>query len=53
MHEYQCNVHTIFTWLNTEATIIHIVKLDAATIQGWLLFEGSIYYTEASSVRYY
>ena len=37
MHAYQCNVHTIhiFTWLNTVATIIHIVKLDAANIQGW------------------
>ena len=32
------------------ATITHVVKLDVATIQGWLLFEGGVYYTEASSV---
>ena len=33
------------------ATITNVAKLDAATIQGWLLFEGGIYYTEASSVQ--
>ena len=32
------------------ATITRVVKLDAATIQGRLLFEGSVYYTEASSM---
>ena len=40
---------TMFTWLNTAATITHVVKLDAATIQGRLLFEGGIYYTDTSS----
>ena len=44
------HVNTIFTWLNATATITHVVKLDTATIQGWLLFKGSVYYTEASSV---
>ena len=29
------------------ATFSHVLKLDAATIQGRLLFEGSVYYTEA------
>ena len=43
--------HTVFTWLNAAATITIVVKLDAATIQGRLLFEGGVYYTEASSVR--
>ena len=33
------------------ATISHVLKLDVATIQGWLLFKGSIYCTEAVSVR--
>ena len=36
----QAQSHTIFTWLNAVATITPVVKLDAATIQGWLLFEG-------------
>ena len=30
-------VQTIFTWLNTMATVSHVLKLDAATIQGWCL----------------
>ena len=42
---------TIFTWLNATATVTHIVKLDAATIQGQLIFEGVVYYTEASSLQ--
>ena len=25
-------IYTIFTWLNTVATITHVVKLDVATI---------------------
>ena len=29
----------------------HVVKLDAATIQGQLLFDGCIYYTQASSMQ--
>ena len=28
----------------------HVLKLDAATIQGWILFEGSVYCTEAPSM---
>ena len=43
--------HTVFTWLNAVATITHVVKLDAPTIQGRLLFEGGVYYTEAPSMR--
>ena len=35
---------TVFTWLNAMATITHVVKLDVATIKGWLLFKGGIYY---------
>ena len=46
----QLTLITIFTWLNTTATTTHVVKLDAATIQGKLLFKGGVYYTEASSV---
>ena len=30
--------HTVFTWLNAIATITHVVKLDAATNEGRLLF---------------
>ena len=50
VHTYVC---TIFTWLNAAAstTITHVVKLDAATIQGQLLFDGGVYCTEASSVQ--
>ena len=33
------------------ATITHVVKLDAATIQGWLLFDGGVYYTETFNIR--
>ena len=34
-HSYMCTyVHTVFTWLNTAATISHALKLDVATIQG-------------------
>ena len=61
LHTYNINIyihtyvyiyiHIIFTWLNAVATITHIVKLDVATIQGRLLFESGIYYTEASSVQ--
>ena len=40
---------TIFTWLSIVAIISHVLKLDAATNQGQLLFEGGIYYTEAPS----
>ena len=40
----------VFTWLNTMDTISHGLKLDAATIQGWLLVEGGVYYTEAPSM---
>ena len=29
--------NTIFTWLNNWATISYVLKLDAATIQGWCL----------------
>ena len=28
--------YTVFIWLNTAATITHVVKLDVATIQGRL-----------------
>ena len=41
---------TVFTWLNAAATITHAVKSDAPTIQGWLLFDDGVYYTEASSM---
>ena len=34
---------TIFTWLNIVAIISHPYKMTAATVQGQLLFEGSIY----------
>ena len=44
---------TVFTWLNAAASITNVVKLDAATIQGWLLFEGGVYYTKPSSMHYY
>ena len=27
------NIHTVFTWLNTVATITVVAKIDAATIQ--------------------
>ena len=30
-------------WLNTTATISHLCKMTAATIQGRLIFEGSVY----------
>ena len=36
-------VYTIFTWLNATAIISHLCKMTAATIQGQLLFEGSVY----------
>ena len=42
--------YTVFTWLNAAATISYVLKLDAATIQGWPLFKGSVYYTEAARV---
>ena len=44
-------VHTVLTWLNTMATIGHILYFDVATIQGRPLIEGSIYCTEEPSVR--
>ena len=34
---------TIFTWFNAPATISHLCKMTAATMQGRLLFEGGIY----------
>ena len=37
--------HTVFTWLNAAATIRHVLKIDAATIQRRPLFEGGVYYT--------
>ena len=40
----------MFTWVNAATTTTHVVRLDAAIIQGRLLFEGGVYYTEASSV---
>ena len=33
-------VCTVFTWLNTVATIKHVLKFDVATIQGWPPCEG-------------
>ena len=38
--------HTVFTWLNTTATISHVLSFDAAAIQGRHFF----YCFEASSV---
>ena len=29
------HIATVFTWLNTAATIRHVLKFYAATIQGW------------------
>ena len=43
-------VHTVFTWLNTAATISHALKLDVATIWGWLLFEGG-YYLRVATIQ--
>ena len=43
-------INTVFTWLNTAATISYVLKLDAVTIQGRPLFEGGIYYTETASM---
>ena len=40
MHTY---IHNVFTWLNATVTISHLCKMTAAIIQGWLLFEGSVY----------
>ena len=37
--------NTVFTWLNAAATIRHVLKIDAATIQRRSLFEGGVYYT--------
>ena len=28
------SLHAMFTWLNTTATISHVLKFDTATIQG-------------------
>ena len=44
-------VHTVFTWLNATATIIHALNFNVATIQGQPLIEGGIYCTEAPNVR--
>ena len=44
-------LYTVFTWLNAAATISNVLKLEAVTIQGWLLFEGDVYYTEAPSMQ--
>ena len=41
---------TTFTWSNAMMTISHVSKSNAAIIQGWLLFEGDVYYAEAPSV---
>ena len=41
-------MHTVFTLLNAAATISPVTKIDAATIQGWLLLEGSVYCTKHS-----
>ena len=38
-------IPTVFTWLNAAATIRHVLKIDAATIQRRPLFEGGVYYT--------
>jgi len=38
--------YTVFTWLNAAATISLVTKIDAATIQGRLLLEGSFYCTK-------
>ena len=38
-------MHTIFAWFNAMATISLVPKINLATIQGWLLFEGGVYYT--------
>ena len=52
--DFQCYNHdimikhtrsTVFTWLNAAATIRHVLKIDAATIQRRPLFEGGVYYT--------
>jgi len=42
---------TIFTWLNTTATISPVTKIDVATIQGQLLLEGGVYCTKHYYVR--
>ena len=42
--------HTTFTWSNAMTTISHVLKSNAAIIQGWLLFDGDVYYAEAPSV---
>ena len=43
---------TTFTWSNAMTTISHVLKPNAANniIQGWLLFEGDVYYAEAPSM---
>ena len=35
----QYSGHTVFTWLNAMATISHLCKMTAATIQGWRLLQ--------------
>ena len=40
----------VLTWLNTTATISHVLNFDMATIQGWPLIEGDVYCTEAPSM---
>ena len=45
--------HTVFTWLNVAATITHVVKLDVATIQGRLLFEGVFITLKHLACSYY
>ena len=39
---------TLFTCLNTAATINHVLKLDVAAIKGRPLFEGGYYYHDCS-----
>ena len=36
------HMNTVFTWLNAAAFISLVQKIDAATIQGRLLFKGGV-----------
>ena len=47
----ESSLHTIFTWLNTAATIVPLLNFDVATIQERPLIEGGVYCTEALSMR--